>query len=220
MSYGLFFLLAAAIVTSLAMVQTTFPLWLFLWPLVSLIALSWAYLRNDSRAFGKQGNGRLAPLRALLFGPWLAFAAIVEFFARHLDRTPSFATVGDVTYGRRTNISPVGAGTTIIDLTAEFSEPPALRTSGYVAFPILDARAPTSLAAIDELIAATGAGPVFIHCAQGRGRTGLVAACFLLARGAAASPEAALEMLQKNRPGISLNREQTAFLSSFAQRPK
>ena len=217
MGYALFFLLAAATLSILVSVQSIVPGWIFVWPIVTLVALSFAYLRNDSRAFGKQSSGGLSPVRVALFGPWLFFAVVVESLARVIDRTPPFARVDDVFYGRRTRFSPVPKGATIVDLTAEFAEPQPLRGSGYLAFPILDARAPNTVEEVKALIAETGTAPVFIHCAQGRGRTGLVAACFLLARGVAESPDAAIEMLRKSRPGIRLNREQGAFLQTFAE---
>ena len=59
---------------------------------------------------------------------------------------------------------------------------------------------------------ATAETPLYIHCAQGHGRTGLVAALFLLAHGDADTPDTAIEMIQSSRPLVGLNGVQRASL--------
>jgi protein-tyrosine phosphatase len=51
-----------------------------------------------------------------------------------------------------------------------------------------------------------------IHCAQGHGRTGLVASAVLLVSGKAQTAADAIAMVQSVRPGVDLNREQRFVL--------
>jgi protein-tyrosine phosphatase len=103
-----------------------------------------------------------------------------------------------------------------IDLTAEFSEPRALRARpDYVAFPILDASAP-SPEQLYATISNLRTGKTYIHCAQGHGRTGLFAAALLLSNDDVGSVEEALSFLVKARPAIRLNDTQLSCLTAFA----
>jgi protein-tyrosine phosphatase len=90
----------------------------------------------------------------------------------------------------------------IVDLTAEFSEPPSIRSSPfYRSFPILDGGAPTP-EALRAAVASLRPGRTFVHCAQSHGRTGLFALAVLLSSGVARSVEDGLRMLLAARPGI------------------
>jgi protein-tyrosine phosphatase len=86
----------------------------------------------------------------------------------------------------------------------------------YVCFPMLD----VSTATADELrqLATDILGmpkPVLIHCAQGHGRTGLVASAVLLVSGRAQTASDAIAMVQAARPGIELNRMQYSILEQL-----
>jgi len=88
-----------------------------------------------------------------------------------------------------------------LDLAAEPSQAKALGLR-FLSFPIQDRRTPDSEAglasALDELDNELTAGRnVVLHCRQGIGRTGLVAACLLIARGV--GPEAAVRRLSAIR---------------------
>jgi len=79
-----------------------------------------------------------------------------------------------------------------------------VRASGldYVAFPIPDLQVPTSSAKLSETLDKLGANlakgeNVLIHCRQGIGRSGLVAACLLISKGL--SPGAAIEQVSAAR---------------------
>jgi protein tyrosine phosphatase domain-containing protein 1 len=58
---------------------------------------------------------------------------------------------------------------------------------------------------------------VAVHCHAGLGRTGLAAACFLLASGRAASGAAAVELVRVGRPGALQTAAQVLFVSIFEQ---
>ena len=105
----------------------------------------------------------------------------------------------------------------LVDLTAEFPEHPLVRAGReYLAMPMLDAGI-ASEAAFRKLVQriASCNGPVYIHCAQGHGRTGTVAAAVLIEKGLAATPQAAIEMLQRVRPKLSLAKNQRKFVGQI-----
>jgi protein-tyrosine phosphatase len=92
-----------------------------------------------------------------------------------------------------------------LDLGGEASE---ARTQGmeFDSFPIPDLQVPTSEAKLAEVLekvtrTLSQGKNVVVHCRQGIGRTGLVAACLLVRKGT--SPGAAVEMVSAAR-GISV----------------
>src|SRR5947207_1355977 len=74
----------------------------------------------------------------------------------------------------------------VVDLTSEFADPRAVRMArdSYLCVPTLDACAPDATAAREALERIDASDkPVYIHCAQGHGRTGSFAAALLIRRG-------------------------------------
>ena len=191
----------------------------FAWPAFCLACLSIAYATNSSHIFGKRKSGELLATRVFLFAPWLAFTSLTAVLLRSFSREPPMSLCGDLLLGRRVTEHELPEGIhDVIDLTAEFSEPRGIRSRrGYRSLPILDARSPPAEVLLDFLQPLVNVGgPIFIHCAQGHGRTGLVAAALLLLRQHASSPAEAIATLQEVRPRIRLNTEQQKCLMRFA----
>ena len=92
-----------------------------------------------------------------------------------------------------------------LDITGEASEARA-EGMAFLSFPICDRRTPESQKDLAELLhqldneLASGRN-VVVHCRQGIGRTGLVAACLLLSKGL--KPETAITQLSQAR-GITI----------------
>jgi protein-tyrosine phosphatase len=90
----------------------------------------------------------------------------------------------------------------------------------FISFPIHDRQVPASesemSAALDRIDADLSAGKnVVVHCRQGIGRTGLVAACLLVTKGL--SPEAAVETLSAARGNaIPETSEQREWIDHYA----
>jgi len=61
-------------------------------------------------------------------------------------------------------------------------------------------------------------GPVYIHCAQGHGRTGTLAAAVLLAKGHCDSVDAAIARLRAARPRLALSKAQLQFVRRIGER--
>jgi protein-tyrosine phosphatase len=91
-----------------------------------------------------------------------------------------------------------------------------------VRFPFPDGGIPASRSAVAELVDrilrdAAGSANVVVHCRGGLGRTGLVAACCLIARGV--EPRAAMTTVRAARRGAIETREQEKFVLEFRHRP-
>ncbi|HRI70846.1 MAG TPA: hypothetical protein PK156_41720, partial [Polyangium sp.] len=164
------------------------------------------------KVHGKLGFGRklfLLPYMVLLYGTW------------HLLRiTSSEAPFVELTrgifIGRRLLPGEYPPVATLVDLTAELDEH-VPTSANLLAFPILDG-APADPSLLHEMARKIGMSPrpVYLHCAQGHGRTSMVAAAMLLELSLAQSVEDALEMIKMVRPGAKPNvLQRQALMAAF-----
>ncbi|NMO14191.1 hypothetical protein HPC49_49825 [Pyxidicoccus fallax] len=194
---------------------------LLLWPAASFSLVALAYGGVGPRLLGKQPDGRMRPWAVLVLLPYLLFTWATWHLARVLSREPAHAeVVPGVLVGRRllSGELPAGVGT-VLDLTAEFIEPAGIRRAArYVSLPILDASTlPVGRVAPVLRELATLPGPVYVHCAQGHGRTGMIAAALLVARGDAPDAKTALALIQRVRPGVRVSPAQAHALDELAE---
>ncbi len=191
--------------------------WLVGWLGFNFLLVGTGYLGLGARIFGKTSAGRLPLFTKMVFAPYLLYVLLIWHLARLLSREHTVDRVTDgIVVGRRLLASElIGEFDVIVDLTSEFQEPAGIRhRPGYVSFPILDAAAP-SPRLLREVITALPAGTVFIHCAQGHGRTGLFALALLLHRREVASIDEGLVLLKTVRPGIELSRAQMKCIEGY-----
>jgi len=106
----------------------------------------------------------------------------------------------------------------IVDLTCEYEECPRQRHhAGYLSLPIVDGAAPPPLVLqsyahrINSL-----SGRIYLHCAEGHGRTATVAAAVLLVRGHAADVDDALRQIAAVRPKARPYKRQLRALRDMA----
>ncbi len=196
--------------------------WLIAWLGLNLVALGIAHWTSNRLAFGKRSNGTLPLWSIIAFLPLHVFTWGTWHLIRIVSHEPALCRVDDnLTIGRRLLPSEVTQSwDEYIDLTAEFIEPKRLRSKeGFRCIPILDGASLPPAALLEE-ISKTSSGHVFVHCAQGHGRTGLFAIALLIHRGLANSPEDGLRKLQRVRPGVRLSSEQISCLIRFAEQQK
>lgn len=189
------------------------------WLAGNFLALALAHHMGLNRMLGKQPDGTIALWGWIIFAPLLFYTLLVWHLLRLTSREPAYHVISDkLVIGRRLLPSELDTEfDNYVDLTAEFSEPQAIRLSAaYISFPLLDASAP-SQAALHAALASLKPGRTYIHCAQGHGRTGLFAIAYMLHYGIAESVDDSLSILRAVRPGIRLNKAQRYCAHAFAE---
>ena len=189
--------------------------WMLLWSGGSFFAVAAAYALRRPGVFGKKPDGTMAPLPCLLLLPYLLLTWLLWYGQTRLSREASWDEVAPGLWlGRRVSTKvPLGV-TLVVDLTCEFEELRTLRQGReYLCLPTLDNAAPER-GTFREVVqrVADWEGGVYVHCALGHGRSALVVAAVLMVRGLAESPEEALALVRRARPGVRLNRAQWEFL--------
>ncbi len=182
--------------------------WILWWPAFSFACVSMAYFIGSKEPLGKR-NGIRPLLSSLLLFPYLAFAYGIWMLQVLFSKESAFNAVNDVLIvARRLRAKEYPEDVTLVcDLTAEFCDPFSIRHSDcYYSAPILDAGAivPYELTFLVRELKLEPGGCLLIHCANGHGRTGMVAAAWLIGYGYAQNVDEALAQLQKVRPGIHL----------------
>jgi hypothetical protein len=195
--------------------------WFFIavWLGCNFFILGIAHERGSHHVFGKRANGTLPWWSWVLFFPLLIYTTTVWHLIRLFSREPARSVVTQqLIVGRRLlSFEFDGEFDNIVDLTAEFSEPRAIRNSpAYLSFPILDGTAPTP-EAMYAAVVSLRPGRTYVHCAQGHGRTGLFTLAVLLTSGVARSVEDGMRILSAVRPAIRLSREQNKCIQKYAQ---
>lgn len=192
-----------------------------LWCTSAAVMLYLGYGENDHTCFGKRGDGRVPLMYWIVFLPYLIPLWFRQVVLAALSREKNFDQLLDgVSIGRRpvcTHDIPPGTQV-FVDLAAEFPASRVELKSGgrYVSFPVLEA----SYRSCEDLKACLDSLPesgLYIHCAQGHGRTGFFSCALLLRRGSVKTLPEALELLAKVRPGIKLRQAQIEFLEANAE---
>lgn len=221
MKFGIVFVFLAAVIADYAWLLRPWGLFL-LWPALSFFLVATAYLGIGPRVFGKRRNGRLRPLSSLLLCPFLLYTWLIWFAVSKWGREAAFNRITEkLVVGRRLTANELPEGLSlVVDLTCEFDEPRDIVSRvEYCSFPTLDATAPPA-AELEKLVRQLRSkeGTVYVHCAQGHGRTGLVAAAVLFASGGPSDASEALEAVRSARPGVRLQRSQKRCLNEVCAR--
>jgi Tyrosine phosphatase family len=151
----------------------------------------------------------LLPYFILLHGTW----RILNVFS---SEAPYVKLVDGIFIGRRLLPNEYPTTTTLVDLTSEFDEH-VPKGAILMSFPILDG-APTEPSTLRHIAReiSLASKPIYIHCAQGHGRTSMVAAAVLLELGVARNVADALQMIRLVRPGAKPNASQReALIAAF-----
>jgi protein-tyrosine phosphatase len=195
--------------------------WLLAWPAVSFLLVTAAYLGLGPRIFGKRSDGRHAWWAVALLLPFLLLTWVVWHLLRLVSREDACNEVAPRLWlGRRPLAAELPPGVDlVVDLTAEFTASAAVVTGrSYLCVPVLDTLAPSEQQLRDVIEHTAGwPGVVYIHCAQGHGRSALVAAALLLRRGLAVDAADAVALLRQARPRVGLQRSQRQLLHRFVE---
>ena len=193
--------------------------WLLVWSGISFCLVAAAYALQKPQLFGKRKDGTLAWGPCVLLLPYLLLTWLIWYCQTRFSQESVCDEVGPGLWlGRRATVKELPPGITlIVDLTSEFSEPRGLRTGrAYLCLPTLDNAVPDAKALREAVHqAASCDGAVYVHCALGHGRSALVAAAVLRARGLVRTPVEGLARVKQARPGVRLNRAQQAFLEEW-----
>jgi protein-tyrosine phosphatase len=210
------------IAAALVAVAVWARLWILLWPGAVMAAVAVVYLAHAPRALGKRADGTLAWWAWFVWAPLFAYMRLLHEAARTLTDEPVADEIADgVWVGRRPRAHELPPGIAIVvDLCAELAEAPGVADGrAYLAIPTLDAMSPTPAqiaAAVDRMLAT--AGPAYIHCAFGHGRSATVAAALLVRRGDATLDDVERTM-RARRPRIGLNAHQRRALAEAVVLP-
>lgn len=221
-----FLFLAAALTGGVATARTDWP-WSWLAALCSLTSLLLvvAYASGNAGFLGKSADGRRAVAAVLVTAPYTVVnAALWSLVVSLSHEAPLGQIVPNLYFGRRLVARDrhrviVPEFTSVLDLTAEFTEPTMLRqVPNYCSLPLLDGAAPSQELlrnACNWIDAALIRGSIYVHCALGHGRTGTILIAWLVTRRFAPDAPSALHQLQQVRQRLRLNREQWAAVLQF-----
>jgi len=200
--------------------------WLLLWPAASFAIVAAGYLHLGPRVMGKDHLGDFRWWSRIFLLPFRMFVLFGWYVGRAIAPGPANVEVmPGVWLGRRVSADELPAGTgVVIDLTSEIAVPRRVRDQvrRYICLPTLDRGVPdvaAARAALDEAAQVAGAGGgVYIHCAQGFGRSAALVAAMLIRRGECRDVDDAETRLKSLRPGVRLTRQQRAFVTELTMK--
>jgi protein-tyrosine phosphatase/membrane-associated phospholipid phosphatase len=213
--------LAAGILLALAWL--TWP-WggMLIWPAGSLGLATLAYGGLGPRIYHKTAGRVPWSVRVVLGGLILGHYLSLLYYRRRCrpwDEVAPNLWMGARLRGAEAN-AVSGQVTAVLDLTAEFSEVPALRAVNYRNLQILDLTAPTlhqmheAVRFIDQAIAT---GTVYVHCKIGYSRSAAVVGAYLLYSRQLTTTQEVINHLRRVRPSIVIRRETLAALRAFEE---
>ncbi len=190
---------------------------LWMWPGTSFVIVGLGYLRLGARVTGKRPDGTLPLWSRVLLAPYLGLAWLVWQALRRSRTVKPYALVAPRLYlARRLHAHELPEDVSlVVDLTAEFDAPAALRAGrAYHALPSLDGHVPDEAAyrALVDAVAASEA-TALIHCAAGHGRSATFMASVLIRRGLAADVDDAERLIRLTRPSIRIGPAQRALIA-------
>lgn len=198
------------------------PHLVLLWPATNCAAVALAYrFRRGERVFGKRADGAmggaaavaLLPFRLVIWSVWRVQVALSP------ERCWDEPGPG-LFLGRRPLRGEYPPGIAlVVDLTCELPKPrhhpPGVR---YLCLPSLDAYVPDAAAFAQALDAAAAVPAVYVHCANGHGRSAAFAAALLLRRGLARDLDEAMTIIRRARPACRLTPAQAGLAASSIPR--
>ena len=221
--------IATAIITN-SLSLATIPMMVTGYVALTYIFMSLVYVSDKTNAFSKNIQGQIPLKNKLILWPIHIINSVVFKLWESLTRESPYSEISkDVFLGKKLSnqeavkfLSEIGDRKLfVLDLTSELSENMILyKSSFYKNIPVLDASIPT-MKALEEgsnfIKEASGNGVVYVHCAQGHGRSALFIAAYLLLAKQALNPKDAENLIVLLRSGVKLNWLQRKLLNDYHQ---
>ena len=194
---------------------------LLVWCGVAVGGVGVAYAVGSPRLFGKRADGSLAWWAVAVLLPYLLVQWATWWCWKTISHEPAWNEVAPGLWlGRRAAARELPEGVTIVvDLTEGFAKPRRYGASiEYVALPTLDGCPPPrepAIAVLERL--ADEPGGLYVHCAQGHGRSATLVAILLVLRGGALDLDQAVALIQARRPAVGLSGAQSRFAQGIIQ---
>jgi protein-tyrosine phosphatase len=200
-------------------VQSGYMGFLWFWSGVSFLIVAAGYGGLGTQVFGKRPEGTLPWWSLMLLLPYLLLTWGLWHLQRWLSKEPCHHQVtSNLWLGRRALRQELPEGVAlIVDLTAEFPIPPGVNNGRtYLSVPTLDSSVPERRDFEQALQAILDCkGGVYIHCANGHGRSATLVLAVLVASQHIARLEEAEAFLKQVRPGIGLHPQQRRLLETL-----
>ncbi|BBM85798.1 dual specificity protein phosphatase family protein [Candidatus Uabimicrobium amorphum] len=208
MAWG-FLTISALLIMYTIVLQGAFVL---LWPAASFALVGISYLTTTTKCFGKKENGHLHWISQFILLPYLVCLWSLWHIIRFFQKENPYDTLNNqITIGRRLFFREMPSDTqVVVDLTCEFNEDKRIVANyEYKCFPILDC-CPTQQQPLIDFIKdlALCDKKIYIHCAQGHGRTSMITCVLLVFQEKVSSPQQAMEQIQQKRPRANMTRRQ------------
>ena len=211
-----FALLGMALCNAATQAKTNVSFLLMSWAVSNLLIVSFAYLFNWRRVFGKTDQGLFLWPAALFMAPFLALTHLTWWAQNFFSSSPIYGEVTSHHFvGRRCKFKDLPNGVTlVIDLTSEFATPHSVRDAVQtICIPTLDGCCPVWSQCWQAFVALkNNDGGVYICCANGCGRSVTFMAAWILQTGQCVDVEEAIQMIRKVRPQANPNSDQLSSL--------
>jgi protein phosphatase len=194
---------------------------LLLWPAIALGIVAIAYFGAGPVIFHKT-KGKLPWSTRFVLAPCLLGQYFSLLYYRRQCRswdevTPRIWIGGKL--GRRAANKALRSGvTSVLDLSAEFSEAKPFRKINYLNIPVLDLTAPTQtqLVEMGEFIGnQSRTGAVYVHCKIGYSRSAAAVAAYLLMSRKVNTANEAFALIRRVRPSVVIRPEVLSALAEF-----
>ena len=211
MKYGLVFGLLSLSMIYAGCSSQPFGL-LLLWPAAAFLAASLAYFLSRPGMFGKRENGSIGLLHLVLLFPFFLLTWSVWHLSRCIRRESCYHEISPGYYlGRRPLEGELPEEIMlVVDLTAEFAERRKIREEkDYLCLPILDAGVPCESDFEDLILKLLPRmEPMYIHCAEGHGRSAMVLATLIMCRENTGDVNQIESLIRSIRPGVHMKKAQ------------
>ena len=217
--YGCCFLLFAVVAACWATAARFSPTCVLLgWLAASCVWVATAFFAHfPEMLMGKKQNGRVSLTCCIINLPFLAIYWVTwlirHFLFRHEPVNVIAGTNVSVSCWPGFHVRPDGYDL-VIDMTSEMPRCYRIGKAKYVCLPNLDG------VPLDRCMLPFEVNRdmrILVHCAQGRGRSALMACLILLKLGYAATADEVVQLLKRSRPSVTFSRHQMMQIRDFVQ---